>query len=69
MNNITTAAPTVIDPICGMSIESANAAGSSRYEGRTYHFCSRGCEMKFDADPAKYAGAAPRAKASSCSCC
>ena len=44
----------VIDPVCGMSIDPAGAAGSSAYDGAQYFFCSPGCKQKFDADPAKY---------------
>ena len=55
MNHSTTANATVIDPVCGMTINPAKAVGSSTYEGKTYHFCSRGCESKFDAAPAQYA--------------
>lgn len=75
MNNTTTATATVTDPVCGMTIDPANAVGSSSYNGETYHFCSRGCETKFDAAPVQYAGgaAAPAEGASSCStghaCC
>ena len=73
MNHTTTA--TVTDPVCGMTIDPAKGVGSSSYNGETYHFCSRGCEAKFDAAPAQYAGAAavPGEAASCCStghsCC
>ena len=42
------------DPVCGMRVDPEKAVGSSRHEGQTYYFCSRSCETKFDADPAKY---------------
>jgi Cu+-exporting ATPase len=42
------------DPVCGMTVEPASAAGSSTYQGRTYYFCSTGCKAKFDANPAAY---------------
>jgi Cu+-exporting ATPase len=45
----------VRDPVCGMDIEPAKAAGQSAYGGRTYYFCSSQCKAKFDADPARYA--------------
>jgi Cu+-exporting ATPase len=35
-----------------MDIDPATAAGSSEYEGATYYFCSRGCKLDFDEDPA-----------------
>ena len=44
----------VTDPVCGMQVNPSKAAGSLEYEGTRYHFCSRGCFAKFEADPAKY---------------
>lgn len=54
---------TVKDPVCGMEIDSAAAAATSDYEGTTYHFCAVGCKEKFDAEPAKFLGAAGEAPA------
>lgn len=48
------AAATVIDPVCHMNVDPQRAAGSSTYQGKTYHFCSKGCVAKFEADPEKY---------------
>lgn len=45
----------VTDPVCGMTIEPAKAAGTSTYEGKTVHFCSASCKQKFDANPEKFA--------------
>ncbi|HEX2061809.1 MAG TPA: YHS domain-containing protein [Thermoanaerobaculia bacterium] len=42
------------DPVCGMTIDPATAAASSTYEGETYHFCARGCQARFDANPEQY---------------
>jgi YHS domain-containing protein len=47
----------VKDPVCGMTIDEKTAAGKSDYKGQTYYFCATVCKTKFDADPAKYAGA------------
>jgi Cu+-exporting ATPase len=44
----------VRDPVCGMMVDPQKAAGSSIYQGKTYHFCSKGCAAKFQADPEKY---------------
>jgi Cu+-exporting ATPase len=46
--------PTVteIDPICGMKVDPAKAAGTSERDGKTYYFCGLGCKKKFDAGPA-----------------
>ncbi len=41
------------DPVCGMTIDPAKAAGHEEFEGKTYYFCSKGCVAKFLADPAK----------------
>ena len=68
MNHTTTASTTVTDPVCGMTIDPAKAVGSSSYNGDSHHFCSRGCETKFDSAPARYvgAGAVPVAAGSCC---
>lgn len=38
---------TFIDPICGMQVEPATAAGSLNQDGEAYYFCSTGCLQKF----------------------
>ncbi len=43
-----------VDPVCGMTVDPQRAGGSSEYQGKTYHFCSKGCIAKFEADPEKY---------------
>ncbi|MEO7190930.1 MAG: heavy metal translocating P-type ATPase [Vicinamibacterales bacterium] len=49
----TTAGSTVIDPVCGMTVDPATARGGSlEHAGTTYSFCSPGCREKFAADPA-----------------
>ena len=49
-------ANTVHDPVCGMDIDPATAAGKSEYNGQTYYFCSAGCKKSFDKEPEKYVG-------------
>jgi Cu+-exporting ATPase len=50
-----------LDPVCGMTVDPARAAGSFDYEGTTYYFCSKACLAKFSADPARFlAGARER---------
>lgn len=44
----------VIDPVCGMQIDPAKAAGKSEYKGQTFYFCSDHCKRKFDAAPESY---------------
>ncbi len=46
--------PQVTDPVCGMKIDPAKAAGSVRQQGRVVHFCSKGCQAKFEAEPDRY---------------
>ncbi len=47
------------DPVCGMQVDSAKAAGTSDYQGQTYAFCSTGCKAKFDAKPDAFVHPAP----------
>ena len=54
------------DPVCGMQIDPDDAAGSEEYQGTTYHFCSRHCVEKFNADPEKYLGARSAPEPHSC---
>jgi Cu+-exporting ATPase len=43
-----------IDPVCGMTVAPATAAGSFAHRGKTYYFCCQGCLTKFRADPERY---------------
>ncbi|MGE0406132.1 MAG: heavy metal translocating P-type ATPase [Candidatus Korobacteraceae bacterium] len=43
-----------IDPVCGMEVEPAHAAGHVDHNRRTYYFCSTGCERKFRDNPEMY---------------
>ncbi|HJU04713.1 MAG TPA: heavy metal translocating P-type ATPase [Nitrospiraceae bacterium] len=45
-----------IDPICGMEVEPADAAGMVEHQGHMYYFCSDYCVKKFKADPDRYTG-------------
>jgi P-type Cu+ transporter len=42
------------DPVCGMEVGPAAAAGSVVHEGTTHYFCSKGCLRAFQADPNAY---------------
>src|ERR1700730_10654757 len=46
--------PVVIDPVCGMTVNPEDAAGSYEYNGRTYYFCSTHCLQKFREDPERF---------------
>ena len=43
-----------IDPVCGMTVQPATAAGSYEYQGKTYYFCTTSCLTKFRAEPIHY---------------
>jgi len=44
-------AKTMLDPVCGMTVDPAKAANKSEYKGTTYYFCSDHCKRTFDANP------------------
>jgi Cu+-exporting ATPase len=44
----------VVDPVCGMRIDPARAAGSYEHEGQKYYFCATSCLERFKANPAAY---------------
>jgi Cu+-exporting ATPase len=43
-----------VDPVCGMTVQPATAAGSYEYQGKTYYFCATSCLTKFRTDPNHY---------------
>ena len=43
-----------IDPVCGMTVDVAEARFRTSHEGRTYYFCSAGCLAAFSTAPANY---------------
>jgi Cu+-exporting ATPase len=60
---------TVKDPVCGMDIEAATAAGHTEFKGQAYHFCGSKCKEKFDRSPAQYLGKSAEAPKSGHGCC
>jgi len=52
---------TFVDPVCGMTVTPASAAGHAEHDGQTYYFCSLSCVKRFQADPAKYLHPRPSA--------
>ena len=42
---------THVDPVCGMTIEEADAVGTHQHDGVTYYFCNPSCLERFTADP------------------
>lgn len=58
---------TVVDPVCGMTVEVARAEVEGRtleHEGRTFAFCRPGCARAFQEEPEAYAAKATAAAAS-----
>jgi Cu+-exporting ATPase len=53
----------VHDPVCGMWIDPATAAGRSQYQGVTYYFCSPTCKERFDREPERFLAPRPAAAA------
>jgi P-type Cu+ transporter len=56
----------VRDPVCGMSVDPATAKFHSVHAGQDVHFCSAGCQRKFEAEPARYLAPADGAASSCC---
>ncbi len=50
----------VLDPVCGMTIDPADAVGQVDYKGRTYYFCNDSCLEQFRADPEAFLDPARR---------
>ncbi len=48
-----------VDPVCGMKVDPAKAAGKFEYKGETYYFCNPNCHRKFSADPETYLNKTP----------
>jgi YHS domain-containing protein len=44
----------VKDPVCGMDVYPGTSEHGSVHDGQRYHFCSRRCQAKFEANPETY---------------
>lgn len=62
-------ATAVKDPVCGMDIEKATAAGRTEHKRQTYYFCGMKCKEKFDRNPEQYVGKSAGTPKSSQDCC
>jgi len=49
--------PKAKDPVCGMSVDPAKAAGKVEHEGKAYYFCSKRCAERFAQEPEKFLAA------------
>ncbi|MGH2464751.1 MAG: YHS domain-containing protein [Candidatus Limnocylindrales bacterium] len=48
---------TVVDPVCGMLVEPAEARARNLHvelDGHDFYFCARGCKLDFEDDPGRY---------------
>ena len=46
---------TALDPVCKMSVDTANTSLVFEWNGMNYYFCADACRKTFQADPDKYA--------------
>ena len=42
------------DPICGMTVDQANAKYKTEFQGKTFYFCCAGCKQTFEREPQRY---------------
>jgi xanthine dehydrogenase accessory factor len=42
------------DPVCGMTVDTTDAAPTANHDGETCFFCCSGCREQFVANPARY---------------
>ena len=52
---------TVVDPVCGMTVDPATTAHHATHQGADHHFCSARCRERFIAEPQKYLSSEPKA--------
>lgn len=57
------------DPVCGMDVEPATAAGQTEHKGQTYYFCGARCKEKFDLNPERYSGKSAEMTKGGHNCC
>jgi len=48
---------TATDPVCGMTVNKAEAAAEREHAGRHFWFCCEGCAQAFDKEPDRYGSA------------
>ena len=62
MNQTATAGETVMDPVCGMSVDSANTNVTYIFNEQTFHFCAESCRLAFEKCPRRYLDPKPAKK-------
>ena len=53
---VETAIQTAVDPICKMTVNTADSRYLTIYQDETYYFCCLACLTEFEKDPAQHAG-------------
>ncbi len=48
------------DPVCGMTVDVANAVHVAEHDGRHVYFCSAGCRAQFERDPLAFNASLPQ---------
>jgi Cu+-exporting ATPase len=48
--------PTVDCPVCGLSVDPAQAPATAVYDAQTYYFTSAECRDAFERDPGRFVG-------------
>ena len=59
MTHMSSHAESDIDPVCGMKVDPATAAGHHEYQAKTCYFCAVSCLDTFKADPERFLKPAP----------
>ena len=54
MNQTATKTNTVIDPVCGMSVNPETTKITTVVEAQSYYFCAESCRKAFEEDPEKF---------------
>ena len=62
MSQTATKTDTVIDPVCGMSVDPSTKELFAIVKGQRYYFCAEGCRRTFVKTPEKYLEAQPEKK-------
>ncbi|GAB3504689.1 heavy metal translocating P-type ATPase [Pseudoxanthomonas daejeonensis] len=48
------AGESIVDPVCGMTVDPQRSPHQASHDGITWHFCSARCQERFLADPQRY---------------
>jgi YHS domain-containing protein len=62
MNSAAKSTRSVIDPVCGMTVNPEKTGIETTVEGRAYYFCAEGCRKAFIENPKKYLEPKPEKK-------